>query len=277
MRISRIIGGIAPLACVLLLLSATPAGAADVYLAGTLGISSAAGDARGFNSLAGVSSSGTGNDSSPVYGTALGMLFPLNAALPWRMRIPGFAIPYWPGRALRYEGSEDASFPSWQTRFELEWLGGRDFEISSPGANASLPYRSDVSGSSLMAVLRLDVPVQAPITAMFGRIPIFEPLSIFGGGGVGIGFTKVKASDTVVSGSQDSMGLAYQVTAGMGYALTESVHWSVGWRYVDLGDVSMTLTDGLTDRGSFSIDLGAHEFTTALRFSFWRIPFLGGE
>jgi opacity protein-like surface antigen len=262
MRISRIIGGIAPLACVLLLLSATPAGAADVYLAGTLGISSAAGDARGFNSLAGVSSSGTGNDSSPVYGTALGMLFPLNAALPWRMRIPGFAIPYWPGRALR---------------FELEWLGGRDFEISSPGANASLPYRSDVSGSSLMAVLRLDVPVQAPITAMFGRIPIFEPLSIFGGGGVGIGFTKVKASDTVVSGSQDSMGLAYQVTAGMGYALTESVHWSVGWRYVDLGDVSMTLTDGLTDRGSFSIDLGAHEFTTALRFSFWRIPFLGGE
>ena len=277
MRISRSTGQNAALACVLVLLAAAPAGAADVYLAGTLGISSATGDASGFNSLAGVSSSGSGDDSSPVYGSALGILFPLNAALPWRLRLPGFEIPYWPGRALRYEGSEDASFPSWQTRFELEWLGGRSFDISSPGANGSLPYRSDVSGSSLMAVLRLDVPIQAPITAMFGRIPVFEPLSIFGGGGVGVGFTDVKASDTVVYGSQDATSLAYQVTAGLGYAFTDSVHWSVGWRYVDMGDVSMSLTDGLVDRGSFSIDLGAHEFTTALRFSFWRIPFLGGE
>jgi len=277
MRISRITGRNTALASVLVLLAATPAGAADVYLAGSLGISSASGDASGTNSLAGVSSSGTGDDSSPVYGTSLGILFPLNAALPWRLRIPGFAVPYWPGRELRYEGSEDASFPSWQTRFELEWLGGRNYEISSPGANGSLPYRSDVSGSSLMAVLRLDVPIQAPITAMFGRIPVLEPLSIFGGGGVGVGFTELKTSDTVVYGSQDATGLAYQFTAGLGYAFTESVHWSVGWRYVDIGDVSMSLTDGLTDRGSFSIDLGANEFTTALRFSFWRIPFLGGE
>lgn len=277
MRISRSTGQNVSLACVLALLAAAPAGAAEVYLGGTLGISSGTGDANGFNGLAGVSSSGSGSDSSPVYGSALGILFPLNAALPWRLRLAGFEIPYWPGRALRYEGSEDASFPSWQTRFEIEWLGGRDFEISSPGANGSLPYRSDVSGSSLMAVLRLDVPIQAPITAMFGRIPVFEPLSIFGGGGIGVGFTDVKASDTVVYGSQDSTSLAYQVTAGLGYAFTESVHWSVGWRYVDMGDVSMSLTDGLTDRGSFSIDLGAHEFTTALRFSFWRIPFLGGE
>ena len=267
----------AALAAVIAALSAAPAGAAEVYLAGNLGISSASGDASGFNSLAGVSSSGTGGDSSPVYGTGLGILFPLNGALPWRLRIPGFEIPYWPGRALRYEGSEDASFPSWQTRFEIEWLAGRDFEITTPGANSSLPYRSDVSGSSLMAVLRLDVPIQAPITAMFGRIPMFEPLSVFGGGGVGVGFTDVKTSDTVVSGSQDSTSLAYQATAGLGYAFTESVHWSVGWRYVDMGDVTMSLSDGLTDRGSFSIDLGAHEFTTALRFSFWRIPFLDGE
>ena len=73
-------------------------------------------------------------------------------------------------------------------------VNGNNVELTASGAayitaNGSLPYRSDVSGSSLMAVLRLDVPIQAPITAMFGRIPVLEPLSIFGGGGVGVGFS----------------------------------------------------------------------------------------
>jgi opacity protein-like surface antigen len=284
------------------LLLALPVCAADLYISGDIGISAGTGDASGENNFLQVPDPDpnddidpealahaiqfSSGDSSPVWGATLGIAFPLRGIVPWRMRVPEFGVPIWPGKRLSF-GSEDFRAPEWQTSFELQWLGGRDYELEGVGGLAvngfdftdpTHPYHAKVDVSSLMANLRLDLPVQAPITALFGRLPAFEPMTIFTGGGIGMVFQSAEASNTFVSGSRSARGFAWQVTAGIGYALTDNVHWSVGYRYQDLGRIDFPLLDITdTERGGFAFDLGANEFTTSLRFNFWHIGALSGE
>lgn len=255
---------------------ASAAGAADLYLAGRAGFSMASADGSGTNALAGPSLSGSDDDATPVYGGALGVAVPLSDVVPWSLRIPSFDIPYWPGRAIHVSGSEDFRFPGWRTLIEAEALTGREFRFSTPGASALTPYNSDVSSTSFLGNVRLDVPIQAPMTALFGRLPMLEPLTLYGGGGVGVGWNELDTSDTVNSGSDESFDLAYQFMAGVGYALSDTTHLSVGWRFYDLGSVKADLDQG-PNIGSFKADISAHEFTTSLRFHFYHVPFFGRE
>jgi hypothetical protein len=64
-------------------------------------------------------------------------MFPMNAALPWRMRVPSFGVPYWPGHEWRVDGSEGFGFPDWGMRLEVEHLRGRDAEMTTPSFNRS--------------------------------------------------------------------------------------------------------------------------------------------
>lgn len=257
---------------------AAPARAAELYLAGDIGISNVDAEGDGFNSVVGIANSGESSDASPVYGVALGMAFPLDSAIPVRLRFPEFSIPYWPGRALRFHGGEDVRLPDWDVRFEVEHLRGRDVELATPSFAPLEPYRSDVGSWSLMGKLRLDVPVRTPLNAAIGRVPFLDPLTIYLGGGAGIGVTELDASTGIAFGSEETLEFAWQAVAGLGYRLNERVTWSVGWRFYDLGEVETRLVDVTgTDRGRYGVDLGAHEFTTSLSFTFWRVPFLGDE
>lgn len=253
------------------------AAAADLFLRGDVGISAARGAAGGFNTFVPFVNGGSDEDSSPVYGGALGVAIPLNAAIPLRLRIPACGVPYWPGREWRFGGSEDWRLPDWETRLEVEGLFGRDFELSTAGFTPEVPYRSEVSSWSVMGNLSLDVPIQAPINALFGRIPLLEPLSLFGGVGLGLANNKLSTSDSIVSGRGKSTQLAHQFMAGIGYALTERVRLNFGWRYVDLGNVDVSVTDLLASRGKFGLDLTAHELNTSLRVNFYHLPFLGDD
>jgi len=279
MRSPRFVSALGALAGAVLAWTASPpAGAAELYLAGDIGISSIDAEGDGFNSVVDISNSGESNDSSPVYGVALGMAFPLDSAIPARLRIPGFSVPYWPGRALRFHGSEDVRLPDWDVRFEAEYLRGRDVELSTPSFAALEPYRSDVGSWSVMGKLRLDVPVRTPLNAIIGRVPFLDPLTLYVGGGAGLGVTELDASTGIAFGSEETMEFAWQAVAGLGYRLNERVTWSVGWRFYDLGEVETRLADVTgTDRGRYGVDLHAHEFTTSLSFAFWRVPFLGDE
>lgn len=258
---------------------AAPAPAAELYLAGDIGISSISGDGNGFNELAGLSNAGEGSDASPVYGAALGVAFPLGAAVPWGARIPGFSIPYWPGHSLDFAGSEDFRLPDWEVRFEVEHLRGRDVQLTTDSFTPFDPYRADVTSWSLMGKLRLDVPVRRPVHAFIGRVPFLEPLTLYLGGGAGFSETELDVNHTGSFFGSDQTGqFAWQALAGFGYRLNEQVKWSFGWRYQDLGSVSTRLVDtAQIDRGRYGIDLHAHEFTTSLGFTFWRVPFLGDE
>ena len=72
---------------------------------------------------------------------------------------------------------------------------------------------------------------------------------------------------------EESIGFAWEVDAGLGYALSEALHLSIGWRYINLGVNEADVIDSVgQNQGTFETEMAAHEFTTALRYSFWRIP-----
>lgn len=254
---------------------AGPASAADLYLGLRTGYSLATAEASGFNDLVGPSS-GEDDNSSPLYGGSLGVAVPLSDVIPWSLRIPSFEIPYWPGRGIHVSGSEDFRFPGWRTLMEAEAITGRDYRFRTDGVSSNTPFSSDVTATSFMGNVRLDIPIQAPITALFGRLPMLEPLTIYGGGGVGMSWNDIDTSDTVNSGSDDQFSLAYQGMAGFGYAFSDTTHLSIGWRYLNLGSVKTDLDVG-PNPGEFEADLAAHEITTSLRFHFYHVPFFGVE
>jgi len=259
--------------------AAGPARAADLYLAGELGISWFGGDGTGTNDIVGVSNSGTSDDETPGWGVALGTVFPLNAALPWKMHLPGFGVPYWPGHELRYEGSDEATFPDWEVRTEVEHLRGRDAELATPSFNPFDTYRVDAQSWTVMGKVRLDVPLRTPVRALFGRVPAFEPVSFYAGGGAGIGVSKLSVNTGVLSGKDDDrQQFAWQGIAGIGYDLTDRVKLSLGYRYLGLGEAKARLLDSTgADRGHYKIDLEAHEFTASLAVRFWQLPPLLGD
>ena len=241
-----------------------PARAADLYVAGDLGISWFGGEGTGTIDVVGTNK-GSNDDATPVFGGALGMVFPLNTALPARIRIPWV--------------TEEAEVPDWEVRTEVEYLTGRDAEIATPGPNALESYRVDAQSWTVMAKARLDVPLQTPVRAAFGRVPFLEPMSIYFGGGGGMGFSKLNVNlQGVAAGKDDIQRFAWQALAGFGYDLTERVKLSLGWRYLDLGSPHTRLVDATnTDQGRYSIDLEAHEFTASLGVRFYQLPPLLGD
>jgi opacity protein-like surface antigen len=262
-------------ACALLaaLAVAPAARAAELYFSGGLGISAARGDVDGTNDL-GISSSGSDDDSSPVYGGALGIAFPLTELVPWRLSIPSFDVPYFPGRSIHFAGSEDFRFPGWRTQFEIEAQTGRDFDLVTSGPSPLTKNIANVTSSSFMTNFRLDIPIQAPLHVFFGRLPMLEPVTLYGGAGVGASLNEIKATDTALGSDKDSgFTFAYQFKTGLGYALTDTIHLSLGYRYYDLGELETSFGAGTT--GQLSADVVAHELTSGIAVHFYRIPFLG--
>jgi opacity protein-like surface antigen len=70
-----------------------------------------------------------------------------------------------------------------------------------------------------------------------------------------------------VSTSSNSWNFAYNVGAGVSYAVSEQLALDLGYRYYDLGSASpgASAVDGITPGGS--VDVTAHELSLALRFS----------
>ncbi len=269
---------LAPLAVAAALAAVSPARGTELYLAGDLGISWYEGRGVGVNDVVPSRDVGTSDDSSPVYGGALGVQFPLNAALPWKMRMPGFGVPYWPGRELRFREGDEFQFPDWSVRAEVEHLRGRDAELTTPSFNPLDSYRSDVKSWTLMGNLRIDVPIHTPVRAMYGRVPFLEPFTLYMGGGAGLGNTELAVSTGVLAGNDEEQRFAWQALAGIGYDLNDHVKLSLGWRFVDLDSVKAQLVDqALINRGRYQIDPEAHEFTASLSVWFWRLPPLLGD
>jgi hypothetical protein len=267
---------LAALAALLALAAAPAAPAAELYVTGGLGYSLATGDTKSDNS-ASTPSSGSDSDSSPVFGGALGMSFKLSELIPLRMRIPSFDIPYFPGKSWHVAGSEDFRFPGWRTSWEIEGQTGRDFELITKGPSIVTPVIANVSSHSFMTNFRLDVPIQAPLHVFFGRLPFLEPVTLYGGGGVGASLNELEASDSVVGKDSDQgFTFAYQFKGGIGYALTDTVHLSFGYRYYDLGELEVGFSNG-GSTAQVSTEVVAHEVTSGITVHFYRVPFLSGD
>lgn len=80
--------------------------------------------------------------------------------------------------------------------------------------------------------------------------------------GAGIGYAKLKGTLTIDGksmGSMDDNNFAWQVGAGVGYALNDNVSLDAGYRYVDYGD--------FTEDGT-KLETSAHELYVGARYAF---------
>lgn len=226
--------------------SAVAHAAGELYLGGNLAISGGSVDSGGSTPF--FSNTGSDSDSSPSFSGAFGFEVPMNQMLPvdW-----------------------NTGLPSWHVRSEIEGVGGIDYEFTTQGAE---PYHTDVTAWSLLTNLWIDFPVHEPIGWLFGRIPILEPLTLYGGAGIGLGSTTADVSN-VASGKDTVYDFAWQAGTGLSYELTRRVSVSAGYRYFDLPDADIDLSVGSTPFGNLTLDLASHEFVAALRVRFFSISF----
>jgi opacity protein-like surface antigen len=85
------------------------------------------------------------------------------------------------------------------------------------------------------------------------------------GAGVGAARNEVEVSDGVVSGDDDDTDFAWQVGAGIGYQVSNSVDVQIGYRYVDFGKADIDFDE---NAGNFEADLFAHEVFAGMRWKF---------
>ncbi len=89
---------------------------------------------------------------------------------------------------------------------------------------------------------------------------IFTP---YLGGGIGMGFVDGYYQINGVSRQIDNTVFAWQVGGGVGIAVTDNITADVGYRYLDLDNVTTKFYGD-----DIEMDISAHEFSVGLRFGF---------
>ncbi|NNL84306.1 MAG: porin family protein [Myxococcales bacterium] len=238
---------------VALAMASSPAAAVDLYGKGNVFVSDAEGQSSGQTTFFPLT--GSDDDQSPAYGGALGVSFSLEEALTKIDRVP---------------------VPRWRVRLELEGTWGRDYEFRTSGGDG---FFTEVEADTIIPSIWLEVPVHEPVSWIFGRVPILEPLRLYGGGGVGWADIDIATTDNISSGSDSTSESATQWGAGISYDLTRNVTWSLGYRQVDLGDLEVNLMNGPTSFGTYELELDSSEITTGMevRFFSFSLPGFGKD
>ena len=96
--------------------------------------------------------------------------------------------------------------------------------------------------------------------------------------GAGIGYAKVKTKASLpefgISEKSDDNNLAWQVGAGVSYAMTENISFDVGYRYTDYGSVKDSFEKDnvqgfrATFNANSKYDVTSHEFLLGARYAF---------
>jgi opacity protein-like surface antigen len=241
-------------------LGSSPALAGDFYLSGRIGIASTSAEGSGVfvtENQPPAIGSGAQTDASPLLGAALGYGATFDEALPW-----------------------DFGISDWSMRLEFEGLAGHDNEYITPSAITQSPiYVAQVNSWTFMTNFWLDVPIHRPLSALFGRIRILEPVSLYGG--VGIGFVSTSLDVDAPfneTGSNDEIKFAWQAGVGAGYDVTERVNINLGYRYLDLGSILADFGDpsGIFT-GHYEVSQTSNQFVVGIRVNFWEIGFPGSK
>lgn len=237
----------------LLLAGSLPAHASDLYVTALLGVAGGNGDTGGAVNLGAgntpIPNTGSDSDGSPVYALAFG----------FETLFPEFFPEGW-----------DTDFPEFAVRTELELGGGRDHELVTGGSDTFVTSVNSWTG--LMNVWT-DLPVRGAIEPLFGRVPLLDPLNFVMGAGLGVGLTFFDSSNNVAFGDDDAAHFVWQAGTGFGYELTDRVTLGAEYRYVGFGSHTYPLVGTVGEPvGSFSIDLGSHEFVAGVRVRFYGVP-----
>lgn len=252
---------------ILSLIPASGPRAADLYVSGNLLNSFTTGDGSGEIFLGNQGTplfeiEGSDSDSSPGFGGAIGFGFGIDEL---RADIRGYEMPHW------------------NVRMELEGIFGRKYDFrhelatqsvsQAPPVNAGNIIFSEIEAWSVMTNVWLDVPVQRPVSWIFGRVPVLYPLSFYVGGGMGLARADFETTDNVSTGSDTVNRFAWQAGGGLGYRLNQWATFQVGYRFFDMGDLETKVLFGQnTLTGTQSIDLTSHEFMSTIRIAFYQAP-----
>ncbi len=229
----------------------------DVYVSGGLGISTAVIDTDGVfdpTTTPPLTFGKDDSDSSPLLDGAVGLRIPMD-------------------ELVAREWLPDLRLPSYPYRIEIEAAGLREFELETQFGPQK--FFSDVKATTVMVNQWLDIPLielWRPVQYLggLGRQPRLrqwlEPASLFFGWGVGFSYLEIEGTSNIVSGSDDIFDFAWNVGAGLNYALTDHVDLSGGYRYVGLGKqkVDMSLTGG-GQEGPVEYDPQVHEVRVQIR------------
>lgn len=236
--------------------AAQPALAADLYLSGNLIQSLGSDDATGLIDGGTINVDGGDSDSSFGYGIAPGFGFKLAEVLPegWRA---------W-----------DSAF-----RFESEFVYGREYEVVSElettgGGATGQRFFNEVKVWTFMPVVAwFDLPLRRPMSKLFGRVPILDPLTFSIGAGAGIAHVHIDAFDNISRGRDSVYKFSFQANSALLYELGDRTTVQIGYRYVDFGATDARLEFLSTGTaGSVDLDLNAHELSASLRWNYFSRP-----
>lgn len=232
----------------------------QLYFTGGLGISGSDIDTEGIvNTTPAVQLSGMDNDSSPLLSGAIGMQVPMDELVP-REWLPEMRLPNWP------------------VRFEFEAAGLREYEYGTIAAGETL--FTELTTTTFFWNTTLDIPMVSaykPFQYMFGvgRQPRvrnwLEPASFYILTGVGLGMSTFEGTSNVIDVDDDILDFAWNVGAGVNYALTERVTVGGGYRYVGLGKQTIDARSNTPSTGNDEIDyeLNVHELRIDFRIFFF--------
>ncbi len=84
--------------------------------------------------------------------------------------------------------------------------------------------------------------------------------------GGGIGYAKIEGSMSMpgMNISEDNTNFAWQLGAGVAYAVNKNISVDFGYRYTDMGD----LTANIYPTEKFKIDVDSHELLLGVRYTF---------
>jgi len=226
----------------------------NVYVAPGLGISSADVDTNGEETSVPVFLNGSDDDSSPLLDFAVGLEVPMDEIVPREWLL-------------------DVRLPNWPVRVELEAAGLREYELRTETTGPDRLF-TKLKATTLFVNTWLDIPLVSmyrPVqyTLGLGRQPAvrrwLEPASFYIGFGIGVGFLDIDATTNVLSADDEPIDFAWNVGAGINYALTERVSLSAGYRYVGLGKHTIDLDGGPVQSDDIKFDPEVHEFRFAVR------------
>ena len=243
---------------VALLIAAPSAADWTIYVSGGLGISGALLDTDGVvRGTPDVALDNNDDDSSPLVDGAVGLEIPMDELLPreWLM---------------------DIRLPNWPVRFELEAAGLREFEVETDqNQSGGETYFTNWSATTSFVNAWLDIPlveIWRPVQYLGGlgrqlRLRQWlEPGSFFLGSGIGFSYLDINGTSNVLSGNEELFAFAWNVGAGVNYALTDKVDLSVGYRYVGLGEQDVDIELGGVDFGDkLTYDPQIHELRVQIR------------
>jgi hypothetical protein len=210
---------------------------------------------------------GSDTDVSPLLGGTVGIAIPMDEIAP--LELP---------RGWR--------LPTWDVRAEIEATGLRSYDIRTRpivAGNADVLTEADVW--TLTTNFWLDMPMRSlyrPISwttsRLFGRWRLrtlkyaLDRSTFYWGVGIGVASLDVTTREADNRGSSQDYNFAWQAGAGFGYQVSDRVNLSLGYRYLDPGDVEFNLRGASlpVDGSSFvKVDPDIHEVRAGVRVEVW--------